>query len=422
MARLSTPVRNALAYAVPELFWGLAWGSTLEGPLVAAFSTGFGGSERFVGTVSLLTAMGLGLPMFFSAFWAESLRHKRDFVVWGHVAGGLVFLVVAGLLRLAGPEQPHLVRIAYAGGLTLFFVSVGILAPAWLALVGELFPPRNQARVMGTTFVANRIGALAGGALAFRVLDAPWTTLDQWTLLFVVAGVAGVVGSLPFLWVVESSRPRPARPPLRHYLRKMVHTLVELPALRRFIVADLLGVTTMVTFFFYARAAIERDGFHEAMAGRWVMVGALAQMAMSGLVAWQGGRIRPRYFLAAGLGAAACGALSAAAGGGETAYALTAASLGVWMAGRISCHAPQVMRLAPGRDGTAPIGLATGFAMPISGIAPFLAGPLIPVVGYAPVFWVVGALAAISGALLLFWVPGGSGRPAQLPTSPSIPD
>ena len=124
----------------------------------------------------------------------------------------------------------------------------------------------------------------------------------------------------------------------------------------------------------------------------------------------------------AGLGAAACGALSAAAGGGETAYAITAASLGVWMAGRISCHAPQVMRLAPGRDGTAPIGLATGFAMPVSGIAPFLAGPLIPVVGYAPVFWVVAALVSISGALLLFWVPGGSGRPAQLPTSPPLPD
>jgi len=422
MAALPTPVRNALAYAVPELFWGLAWGSTLEGPLVAAFSTSFGGSESYVGTVSLLTATGLGLPMFFSAYWAESLRHKRSFVVWGHVAGGLVFLAVAALLWLAGPDSPNLVRLAYAAGLTLFFISVGFLAPAWLALVGELFPPRHQARVMGTTFVANRIGALAGGALAFRTLDAPWSPLDQWTLLFVVAGIAGLLGSLPFLWVVEPTRPRPPRPRLRHYVRKLGRTLVELPGLRRFIAADLLGVTTMVTFFFYARAAIERDGFHEAMAGRWVMVGALAQMAMSGLIAWQGARVRPRIWLATSLAAAAVGAASAAAGGGQAAYSLTAAALGVWMAGRISCHAPQVMRLAPGRDGTAPIGLATGLAMPVSGLAPFLAGPLIPAVGYAPVFWVVGGLGAISGLLLLSWVPEGSGQPTPHAAPPSAPD
>ena len=415
MPRVSTPVRNTLAYAVPELFWGLAWGATLEGPLVAAFSEGFGGSEAYVGTVSLLTALGLALPMFLSAFWVESLRRKRAFVFWGHVVGGAVFFVVVALLQIAGPDGPALARLAYLVGLTLFFISVGFLVPAWLALVGELFPPHAQARVLGVTFFANRIGALAGGAIAFRTLSAEWSAIDQWTLLFSLAGAAGVVGSLPFLLLVESPRSRPARPPLLHYFRGLARALRDLPALRRFIAADLLGVTAMVTLFFYARAAIHRDGFHESMAGQWVMVGALAQMGMSALVAWRGERVRPRTWLALGLAAAVLGAGLASVGGSALVYAATAAAMGLWMAARNSCHAPQIMRLAPGRDGTAPIGLAVGLAMPMAGLAPFLAGLLIPSTGYAPVFWAVGVACAVSALLLLRWVPSGSGPAGSAP-------
>ena len=97
MPRVSIPVRNTLAYAVPELFWGLAWGATLEGPLVAAFSKGFGGSDTFVGHVSLLTALGLGLPMFLSAFWVESLAAQAllRVLVARRQAASCCFAVVA---------------------------------------------------------------------------------------------------------------------------------------------------------------------------------------------------------------------------------------------------------------------------------------------------------------------------------------
>ena len=412
MSPISTPVRNALAYAVPELFWGMAWGATLEGPLIAAFSTAFGGGEAFVGTVALLTMVGIGLPMFFSAYWVESFQHKRAFVFWGHIVGGAVFFAVALLLVLAGPTHPGVVRVAYAVGLTLFFLSVGFLIPGWMALVGELFPPHAQPRVLGATFFANRIGALCGGALAFSILDRPWSALDQWTLLFVVAGVLGVVGSLPFLWIVETPRERPPRPRFPVYLRSLVQAFRDLPALRKFILADVIAVTSMITLSFYARAAIARDGFHEAYAGRWVMVGAVAQMVMSASIALAGERVRPRVWLAVGVALAGVGAVSAAEGGAAWTHAATAACLGLWIAARNSCHAPQVMRLAPGRDGTAPIGIAAGIAQPASGVAPFLAGLLIPWLGYGPIFWAVAGFALLAAFLLLRWIPRGSAWPS----------
>jgi predicted MFS family arabinose efflux permease len=163
----------------------------------------------------------------------------------------------------------------------------------------------------------------------------------------------------------------------------------------------------MVTLYFYARAALERDGFRDALAGQWVMVGAASQMTMSALIALSGEAVRPRVWLAVGLGAAALGALLAAHGGPAWVYAATAACMGLWMAARNSCHAPQVMRLAPGRDGTAPIGLASGIALACSGVAPYAAGLLVPLLGYGPIFWGVAVLGSASALLLLRWIPRG---------------
>ena len=77
------------------------------------------------------------------------------------------------------------------------------------------------------------------------------------------------------------------------------------------------------------------------------------------------------------------------------------------MALRNSCHGPQVMRMAPGRDGTAPIGIALALAIPVSGFTPYLAGLVIPQAGYRPVFLTVAVLSVISAFLLLRWVFAG---------------
>jgi hypothetical protein len=292
----------------------------------------------------------------------------------------------------------------------LFFATVGLLIPGWLALVGELFPPGMRARVLGITFVVNRLGALLGGGVARLVLATRWSPEDQWTLLFALAGAAAFVGSLPFAWVVEEPRPRPPRRSLRRYLGGLWAAVRELAGLRRFLVADLLGITTMVTIFFYADAAIRKDGIHESWAGIWVALAASGQMAVSGLVAWTGDRVTPRIWLAVATGFCVVGAAAAAVGGGGWAYALAAVMGGAWFGVRASCHAPQVMELAPGRDGTAPIGIAVAFAMVVQGLAPYGAGLLLPTVGYGPIFGAVAALCLVSGLLLLLWVPARSGN------------
>jgi len=405
--RPSIPVRNALAYAIPELFWGLTWALAVDGPMLAAFSNDFGGSQAYVGLAWFTGSFALGIALLFSALWVEPMRHKRAFVFWGHIVGGVAILVLAVLVRVAA--DPLAARIAYLVGTTFFFVSVGILAPGWLALVGELFRPSTQARVLGITFFANKLAAVfAGQFIARSVLANSWSATDQWTLLFGLAGAAGVLGSFPFLWIVEEPRPRPARSTFRAYGSALFAPLRDFAGLRRFIVADGIGITLLLTLTFYADAAIRTEGFHNSWSGHWVMVGAVAMLAASGLIAWAGELVRPRVWMIAGLLAGSAAAIAAAEGGSLRAYELAAAGVGVYLACRQSCHAPQVMRLAPGRDGTAPIGIAMALVMPAQGLCPWFAGEYLAGSGnYALIFRLVAGLGLLAAILLLLWVPPG---------------
>ncbi len=403
--RLSPPARNTLAYVVGEVFWGLAWALTVDGAMVAAFRDDFQGPSGFVGLTWFLASFGLGIPLLLAAFWVEPMRHKRAFVFWGHLAGAGALFLMAILIHLS--PDPATTCVAYLVANTLFFVSVGLLIPGWLALVGELFPAGTQARVLGLSFFANKVaGMFAGEAIASQVLATSWAPADKWTLLFGIAGLAGVIGSFPFLWIVETPRERPPRASFPAYLRSLVHALRDHPVLRRFIAADAVGVTVLLTLAFYADAAIQADGFANHWSGHWVAVGAVAQLSMSGLIAWTGAAVRPRTWMAVGLCCGSAGALAAACGGSHLAYDIASGGVGVYMMAFATCRAPEVMRLTPSRDGTAPIGIAVALLMPVQGIVPLVTDAwIIPVTGYGPVFVTVAVLGVIAAILLLLWVP-----------------
>ena len=404
-----------LAYAVPELFWGMAWALAIDGPMVAAYRDTFGLGESFVGMAWFVGSFAIGALGLFSALWVEPLRHKRAFVFWGHVAGGVALLLGALLIHQGSDQGPGPATAAYLIAVAAFFLTVGTLMPGWLALVGELFEGGMQSRVLGVTFVANKIAAFVGGQFVARaILGTSWTGSDQWSFLFLVAGVLAVVGSLPFLWIVESPRPRPSRMRVRPYLASLRAALRELPGLRRFISADVLGITLMLVQAYAADAAIQAAELPRADAGHWVALGAGGMLGMSALVAWRATHVHPRTWFALGSGAGILASLCAAygstafareLGGVHAAFDLAAIGNGVYLGVRASCHAPLIMRLSPGRDGTAPIGVAVACIMLMQGTAPVLGARLIVAFGYVPLFLVVAACGLVSLVLLLRRVP-----------------
>lgn len=419
--RPSIPVRNTLAYAVPELFWGMTWALAIDGPMVAAYRDSFGGGESFVGLAWLVGSLAIGLPGLLSALWVEPLRHKRSFVFWAHVAGGVALVLGAAAIRWWAPTGAFGACAAYILGMGAFFLSIGIMLPGWLALVGELFEGGMQSRVLGITFVSNKLAAIVGGQwIARTILDTSWSATDQWSFLFLLAGLLAVVGSFPFLWIVESPRPRPARTGLRPYLRRLRSAVAELPALRRFIGADVLGIALMLVQAYAADAAIQDAGLPRKDAGHWVAVGAAAMLVTSGVVAWRARRVHPRTWFLGGTIAGILAALAAGFGTTELArswgavhlaFDMAAAGNGVYLGVRMSCHAPLVMRLSPGRDGTAPIGVSVACIMLMQGGGPVVAASVIGAYGYLPLFLGVACVGTISLVLLLLRVPTDVANP-----------
>ncbi|MDF1701680.1 MAG: hypothetical protein P1V36_11045 [Planctomycetota bacterium] len=412
MPSQSNALRNTLAYAVPELFWGMAWALAVDGPMVAAYRDAFGGGPSFVAVTWLVGSLAIGLPSLLSALWVEPMKHKRAFVFWGHIAGGIALLAAAGAIYLWAGSSTTAACVAYILGTGSFFLSIGILMPGWLALVGELFQGGMQSRVLGITFVSNKLAAIFGGQLiAQAVLGTAWTPTDQWSLMFLIAGAAALVGSFPFLWLVEVPRPRPPRMRLGPYFRSLLDVLRELPALRRFIVSDVLGIALMLVLTYAADAAIRDGGFPRKLAGHWVAVGAGGMLAMSALVAIRARHVHPRTWFLCGTAAGIVAALAAAYGstnvadrwgGAHLGYDVAAAGVGVYMGVRASCHAPLVMRLSPGRDGTAPIGVSMACIMLMQGGAPVIGALVIAYAGYLPLFLGVAVCGTIS--LILLWL------------------
>ena len=393
--------RNILGYAVPEVFWGFGWAITLDAPMVAAFGEGANASDDFVGTVWLLIGLALAVPMLFAAWVTQPLKRKLTIVFWGHVGGAVVLLLVALALHLAADASDTARRTVYAVGVTTFFLSIGFLVPPWLSLIGDLFRPGTRTRVLGITFVFNRVGGIAGGAFARSALER---TDQPWVGLFALGGVLMLVGSLPYLWVDETARKPDPRPDLRAFLGSLFASVRANRALRFFIGADLLGVSYFVLLAHFATAGFQA-GLPESMAGTWTQFGALGILVASLVIAWRGHVLLPRTWLALSLFVGSAGALLVVWGGADWVYSGASFACGVCLGTRMSCHSPEVMRLTDG-DPTGALGIAGALATTVQGLLPFVAGLILVATSYASVFLPVAACTALAGLLLL----GAGGR------------
>lgn len=393
-------LRNAVAVLLPEVIWGAASALTIEGPMPAAFGQHLGAQEGFLGLWALVGSVGSGAAMLFTAWAVASRRTRRGFVFWGHVLTGSLYLPVALLADAGGALGPLGAQAGALAGFLAFVLTLGLLMPAWLALVGALFPEGQRSRVLGLVFVANRLGAIAGGLLAERVLALPWDGADVWRLLWALAAGLGVVAALPFLWIVETPQERPPRPPLGTYLRGLAHALRGLPDLRRFVAADLLMVTGSVVLTYYGHLAFHEGGLDESRAGLLTAVTSAAQLTGAALVAWGGARLHPRRGLVVGALAIAAAALITNSARGLLGFSAVAALAGLYLVARQTCHGPQVLRLSRGHEPTLPLALAMALAALAQGVLPLVAGALLPVTGFPPLLLAVAG-ASLGAALLL---------------------
>jgi MFS family permease len=402
-------VRNVLSVVGPELLWGFGSALTIEWPMPAAFAQHLGAGEWFLGAWGLVFALGTASAVLVTGWFVPSLPKKRGLVAWGHAVTGLLYLPVGLLPQWLAPLGPEAAQIATLCGYGVFVLSLGFLLPAWVGLIGELFPEASRTRVLGLVFLTNRVGGILGGIAAARLLKLDWHGSDLWTLLWGLAAAASALGSLPLLGVVEPPVERRARAPFLVHLKGIAHTLAELPALKRFIGMDLLAVAGLVTVSFYGDVALRERRIDTHWAGGWILVTAIAQVVGAALVTWWGGRVTPRRFLALGALCITGAALVTCVAESPWGFAAVAVLCGLYLVGRQTCHGAHVMRLARGHEPTQPLALAMASSAALGGLYPLVAGFLLPVTGFPPVF-VASALVTAAAAVLLLRAPSAPAR------------
>lgn len=401
-------LRNLLAVTVPELLWGFASALTIESAMPASFRGYLCADESFLGTWTLVTSLAGAVAMLLTAWWVQPLVRRRAFVVWGHVITGALYLPVILLARALGDGETASATGALLG-MGLFAFSMGFLMPAWLALIGALFPEGQRSRVLGLVFVVNRAGGIAGGLVAESVLRSALEPDAQWLWLWGLAAGVGVLGGVPFLWIREVDGAARPRQPLGAYLGGLVHAARGQAALVRFLLVDLLVVAGWVVLAHYGDMAFDVRGLDPQAAGRFTAAAAAAQLAGALVVAAAGSRLAPRVGLAGGGVCIALAGVLACTGQGEGAFLAVAALTGAYLSTRQTCHGPQLMRVAGAHDPTPALSLGMAVASLAAALLPFAAGLLRPVTGFPVLFATVSACALL-GALLLVLRPRVAGR------------
>ena len=395
--RPSDGVRNLAAYSLSELFWGLAWSLSFESPMVAAFARSAGHGESDVGIIWLLFGLGLCTPMLFADWFTAPLRTKRAPIAWGHGGAALLLLALAGLEHVLPAEA---LRVAHFIITFAFAFLIGIQAPAWFGLVGDLFPQRKQAPVLATAFVLNRFGALIGGWLATYFL----AQARPWGITFLVAGLAGLVGCLPYALLLERPRAPRDRPPMRRHLAGMLRVWRRSTNLRRFVWVDGLSMAHAVVLAHFAAAAFARDGHPRVLAGTFTQMMAVGMLTCCFLVVVAGPRMASRRGLQLALGLGVAGGVGAAFGGGAWVYFVVAFAVGGIGGLRMSCIAPTLMPLVARRERTRALGMHGFVSMGLLGILPMVGGWIAASAGYPWLFGVAATLslvAALAFAVLL---------------------
>ncbi len=154
---------------------------------------GFGGETTPLGTIQFSFMMTSGVVMVIFGYLADKLTRVRILFV-----GTLLFSVPSVFVALVGDGIP---------GYVLFFVlqlvsgaGLGMTIPVTFSLTGDLVPQNDRAK--GFSYFS--IATLLGGAVA-SVL-AGTTPADQWKILYIGVGVAGIVAAVMAFFLKEPNR------------------------------------------------------------------------------------------------------------------------------------------------------------------------------------------------------------------------
>ncbi len=392
--------RNMVAGIVDAVFIALSHQILSNETVIPLLVTQLGGSAVIVGLANALYNLGLFMPQLLMAGPTEARRYKKPMCFsWGG-GGRLPYYAIGLAVLLWGESAPGLALTAFVVLRTLAAVSLGMIIPAWMTLIGKVIPTTRRGMFLG---VGRGLGALlgVGGALLAGHLLETQPFPRNFALCFALAATAMVIS-----WLGLAAHREPpdlevkSRVPLGRSLARLPQLLRDDRNYSRFLLARAVAMLgTMATSFIivYGTQRFALSGQQVGLLTATISISQGILYLIWGAIA---DRVGHKVVLCAGTMALAGACLSALAtptvGGLYIAYALVGAALSsdAISGGNI------VLEFAPEAERPTYIGLTNTLLAPFRTAAPIVGGMLATAMGFSGLFAVAAAL-SVSGALLL---------------------
>jgi MFS family permease len=392
--------RNMAAGIVDAVFVALASQIISNETVIPLLVTRLGGSAVILGLVGALHNLGHFLPQLLMAGPTEERRYKKLMCfVWGG-GGRLPFFAIGLAILLWGEAAPGLALTAFVALRSLAALSMGMIIPAWVTLIGKVIPTTRRGVFLGFGRGLGAMLGVGGALLAGHLLETQPYPLN-FALCFMLSAVAMVIS-----WLGLAAHREPPdlvvkpRTPLARSLARLPGMVRGDANFRRFLSSRAVAMLgTMATSF-----VIVYGSQRFVVSGRDVGLLTATISVCQGVfyLLWGGiaDRIGHKAVLCIGTLALAGASLVALAtpviGGLYVAFGLVGAALSsdAISGGNI------VLEFAPEEERPTYIGLTNTLLAPCRTLAPILGGMLATAIGFPGLFGIAAAL-SVGGALLM---------------------
>ena len=276
MEEATVQKRNFTAFLIHALFLALTLNFIDINTVVPSMLSQAGGTAVHMGILSAIMIGGTKFMQLVFAGMIVPLQRKKPALLAG-IYIRVAALLVLGLFlgNLGGESQWKVWTIILV--MTIFSFSGAYANISYTDIMGKVILPEKRKKLLVVKQLISSVGVIVS-ALLVKVILSQVSYPANYSLLFLLAGLLLLLGTIGFWMILEPAAPAPARTPLREKYREFWNVLKDDPNFRKYLfLINTSGVivSTLPFLLLYGRSRFPVDG---GMTGTFLlvqMVGAL---------------------------------------------------------------------------------------------------------------------------------------------------
>lgn len=391
---------NMGAGIIDAMFFQLAQQIMSNETVIPLLLTQLGASTVIIGLATALVSLGVLVPQLLMAGLTEGLRFKKPIsLISGAVERASFFLIGLALL-VWGADAPRLVLVLYLVLRTIGSISLGMILPAWSAMIGKVIPTRRRGQFFGIGRSLGAVLGVGGALLAGHLLET--RGFPAGSAYCLMLGSAAMFVSWGGLALTKEPPDLEIKPRVRlgTYLGQLPALIRRDPNYARFLIArtvTVLGTMAMSFVIVYGARRFSLTGTQVGSLTATIAVVQVVMYLMWGLVADRYGH---KAVLGSCAGAMALAAILAGWAPGLWGLYLALGLVGAAQGGEIISGSNITLEFARPADRPTYIGLTAMLLAPARTLAPIIGGTLSAVAGFRGLFGVAAAC-SLAGAMML---------------------